>query len=65
MQTVLFRNILHTQIKKIESKDTISELGRVYLIYTVNRKPTYTVNNSELNWSFPDKYSTKIGMSVR
>ena len=48
MQTVLFKNNLHTQIKKIEREDAISELGRVYYIYTPNQRTTYTINNSEL-----------------
>ena len=65
MQTVLFKNILHTQIKKIESEDAISELRRIYYIYTANQRATYTVNNSELNWPLLDKYLTKIGISVR
>ena len=51
--------------KKIESEDAKSELRRVYYIYTANRRATYTINNSELNWPFPDKYSTKIRISVR
>ena len=51
--------------KKIESEDAISELGRVYYIYTVNQRTTYTINNSDLNWPFPGKYSRKIGISVR
>ena len=65
MQTVLVLNILHTQIKKIESEDAISELRRVYYIYTPNRTTTYAINNSELNLPLLDKYSTKVGISVR
>ena len=65
MQTILFKNNLHTQIKKIESEDAISELESVYYIYTVNQRTTYTIHNSELNWHFPDKYSRKIGISLR
>ena len=61
MHTVLFKNILHTQIKKY---NTISELERVYYIYTPNRRTKYTIYNNELNWPFPDKYSTKFGISV-
>ena len=53
MQTILFKNNLHTQIKKIESEDAISELESVYYIYTVNQRTTYTIHNSELNWHFP------------
>ena len=65
MQMVLLKNILHNQIKKIESEDPISEVGRVYYIYTPNRRTTYTINNSELNWPFPDKCSINIGISIR
>ena len=65
MQMILFKNNLHTQIKKIESEDAISELESVYYIYTVNQRTTYTIHNSELNWHFPDKYSRKIGISLR
>ena len=36
MQTVLFKNILHIQIKKRESEDAMSELGKVYYTYTPN-----------------------------
>ena len=64
MQTVVLKKYLHIQIKKIESEDAISELGIAYHIYTPNQRTTYTTNNSELNWPFPDKYSTNIGISV-
>ena len=36
MQTVLFKNILHIQIKKRESEDAMSELGKVYYTDTPN-----------------------------
>ena len=49
----------------MEIEDAIPELGRAYYIYTPNQRTTYTTNNRELNWPFPDKCSTNIGISVR
>ena len=43
MQTVLFKNILHTEIKKIEREDAISELGRVHL----HTKPKNNIYNKQ------------------
>ena len=60
-----FKYFTYSNKKKIKSEDAISELRRVYYIYTPNRTTTYAINNGELNWPLPDKYSTKVRISVR
>ena len=50
---------------KIQKNNTISELGRVVFIYKSETARTHTFLDSELNWDFPDKHSTAIGLTVR
>ena len=50
---------------KIQENNTISELGRVFYIYKSETARTHTFLDSELNWNFPDKHSTTIGLTVR
>ena len=50
---------------KTQENNTISELGRVFYIYKSETARTNTFLDSELNWNFPDKYSTTIGLTVR
>ena len=50
---------------KIQESNTISELGRVFYVYKSDTARTHTFLDCELNWNFPDKYSTTIGLTVR
>ena len=50
---------------KIQGSDTISELKRVFYVYKSDSTRTHTFLDSELNWDCPDKYSRRIGLTVR
>ena len=40
-------------------------LGRVFYVYKSETERTHIFLGCELNWNFPDKYSTTIGLTVR